>query len=109
MPLGTDSKSHSVLNFRSYSRFEADTNAQSEMTTQRKKRPRVTENNTEIPTILINADESPLDPPFNSASNITVLNNGQTNLQEGNLKIVKLNRLHDRNRTRIIKELSEWR
>ena len=96
MPLGTASKSQSVLNFRSHSRIEADTNAESEMTTQRKKRPRVTEDYTETPTILINGDESTLDPPFNSASNITVLNNEQTNLQEGNLKIVKLNCLRDK-------------
>ena len=65
------------------------------MITQVKKRPRIAKY-IEYPTIYINGDETPLDAPFNSASNTTVINNRHTSLEEGNMKIVKLNRLRDK-------------
>ena len=95
MSTGTVSKSQSLLNFHSDKRIDAGTNAENHVITQVKKRPRIAKD-IEYPTIFINGDEAPLDAPFNSASNITVINNRHTSLEEGNMKIVKLNRLRDK-------------
>ena len=95
MSTGTVSKSQSLLNFHSDKRIDAGTNAENHVITQVKKRPRIAKD-IEYPTIYINGDEAPLDAPFNSASNTTVINNRHTSLEEGNMKIVKLNRLRDK-------------